>query len=82
MGALVAEVVVRILGTSQKPFYLYVLGLGSVAFGSALVLCNFFPHLTFSVMTVPSGMTDLVMGLSTGLALSACYGRLRAAILA
>lgn len=79
-GALVAEVVLRILGTRQKPAYLHALSLGCIAFGSALALSKVLPGLGFTVMNLPSTMTDMVVGFSLGLSLSACYGRMRAAL--
>ena len=77
MGALVADVILLILGTSQKPPYLSLLALGSIAFGSALVLCNLLPSLPFSVMALPERLAEIVVGLSIGLALSTAYGRIR-----
>jgi hypothetical protein len=79
-GAAVGEVLLRILGKSQKPAYLKTLGIGSVAFGTIIVFSKLLPNLTFTLMTLPPNMADMVYGLSVGLALSACYGRLRAAV--
>jgi hypothetical protein len=76
-GALVGDVLLRILGKSQKLPYLNALGLGSVAFGAMIVFANVLPNLSFTLMVLPRHTAEMVYGLSIGLALSACYGRLQ-----
>ena len=79
-GALIGDVLLRILGKSQKPAYITALGLGSVAFGAMIVFAKMLPNLTLSVMTLSPHVAEMVYGLSIGLALSACYSRLQKGI--
>lgn len=79
-GALVGDTLPRILGKSEKPAYLNALGIGSIAFGAVIAFSKVLPNLSFSLMTLPPNIADMVYGLSIGLAISACYGRLRNAL--